>query len=98
MASTLRTCIPRPADANDSTTYTVQYESPAQAEVLEKWLPLITRELAQTLGNSQLKFSLKQVDGEGSPISWTERQILDHLIAQNERIGELVNKLNLTLE
>lgn len=97
MASTLRTCIPRP-EADGATTFIVEYESPAQAEVFEKWLPLITRTLAEKLSNSALNFSLRQVTGDGSPLAWTERQVLEHLIAENEHVSELVNKLNLTLE
>lgn len=98
LASAMRTCLPVPDGESHDETFKVAYESPAQAEVLEKWLPVITRELAGKLHNPDLRFRPEQVSGKGSPLAWTERQVLDHLLSTNENLSELVDRLKLTLE
>ena len=96
LASTLRTCIPTPIEGS-RTDFRIMYESPAQADVLEKWLPVLTREIGQSLGNSTLRFIPEQITGEGSPLTWTERQVLDHLLEKHESLRKLVETLHLSL-
>lgn len=97
LASTLRTCLPSPVEGS-TTEFTVYFESPAQADVLEKWLPKITRELAAKLRNSALHFIPKKVEGQGSPLSWNEREVLDQMVSNNENLRRLVETLKLSLE
>ncbi len=97
LASTLRGCIPTPAEGS-MTDFKIRYESPAQADVLEKWLPVLTREIGQSLGNPDLRFIPEKVEGEGSPLAWTERQVLDHLLEKHENLRKLVESLHLSLE
>lgn len=96
LASTLRSCIPTPVDSSP-TEFKVRYESPAQGDVLEKWLPVLTRELGQLLANPDLRFTLEKVEGEGSPLAWTELQVLDHLLEKHENLRKLVEALQLSL-
>ncbi len=98
LASTLRTCVPSPAGDDKPEAFNVNFESPAQAEVLEKWLPVITRELAAKLNNSRLTFTPKKVEGKGSPLAWTERQVLENLMKDNANLRSLVESLKLTPE
>ena len=96
LASTLRSCIPTPVEGSP-TDFRIRYESPAQADVLEKWLPMLTREIGRSLGNPDLRFIPEKVEGEGSPLAWTERQVLDHLLEKHDNLRKLVETLHLSL-
>lgn len=97
LASTLRTCLPQKSD-EDAVMFKISYESPAQADTLDKWLPVLTRELAAKLRNPDLRFVTELVSGEGSPLAWTEKQVLEHLMGQNENVRKLVESLRLSLD
>ncbi|MDE6144849.1 MAG: hypothetical protein K2F96_01070 [Muribaculaceae bacterium] len=59
---------------------------------------MLTRELAAKLRNPDLRFVTELVSGEGSPLAWTEKQVLEHLMDQNENVRKLVESLRLSLD
>lgn len=96
LATTLRTCLPQKVEGTNA-DFNVFYESPAQAEVLEKWLPTLTRHVADAVRNPALRLIPSKVEGEGSPLTWTESQVLERILERNPVFRSLAADFNLTL-
>jgi DNA polymerase-3 subunit gamma/tau len=94
LVATMRTCRPRKLEGD---TFLVAVESQAQVESLEHSLPAITQYVRQCLQNDMITFRVEVVQGEGSPATWTESEVLNHMLEASQPLRELVEELKLTL-
>jgi hypothetical protein len=44
-----------------------------------------------------ITFRVEVVQGEGSPATWTESEVLNHMLEASQPLRELVEELKLTL-
>lgn len=94
LVSTLRSCTPQATDTPGAFAVTV--ESPIQQQTLEAILPTLTRYITEKAGAAS--FTITVAQGDGSPIGWTERELLTHITEENPNMRQLIDKLQLKLE
>lgn len=95
LATTLRTCLP--AQQADG-TWVVAVESPAQQSSIEQRLPTLCRTVGQRFGLPELPIKVMLVEGDGSPATWTESRVLQHILDNHDIIRTMVEELHLSLQ
>lgn len=95
LVSTLRTCSPVATERPGH--FKVNVESPIQQQTLEAILPTLTRYISDQTGGTAL-LDILLADNGGSPIGWTERELLEHLTEEYANVRTLIDTLKLKLE
>jgi DNA polymerase-3 subunit gamma/tau len=95
LVSTMRSCRPRRTEAD---TFLVAVESPAQEKTLLDNMGAIRTYVRNKLQNDSINFLVEIVQGEGSPRTWTEREVLEHMMSDHPAVHALVDTLKLTLD
>lgn len=78
-------------------TYLVTVENEKQHEELAAAMGELTEFLRDTLGNDSVTLSVSLNQGEASPHTWNERQVLNHMMEHSPEINDLISQLGLTL-
>ena len=95
LVTTMHSCRPRRMQAD---TFVVAVESPAQEKTLLDNMGAIRSYVRNKLQNDSINFEVEIVQDEGSPRTWTEREVLDHMITDHQAMRSLVDSLKLTLD
>jgi DNA polymerase-3 subunit gamma/tau len=95
LVSTMHSCRPHRTEGD---TFVVPVESPAQEKTLLDNMGTIRTYVRNKLLNDSITFEVEIVQGEGSPRTWTEREVLEHMMADHPAVHELVDSLKLTLD
>lgn len=95
LIATMRSC--RPKHMQDH-MYIVAVESPAQRQTLESNIGKIRTYMRDKLANDLVDFTIEVVEGEGSPRTWTARQVYEHMLADHPALKVLAEELKLTME
>ncbi|MCM1162865.1 MAG: DNA polymerase III subunit gamma/tau [Muribaculaceae bacterium] len=78
-------------------TYKVMIENVKQQEELSRALPEILKKLRDTLSNDLINIEVEMNQGEASPHTWNERQVLDHMSGTNPMLKDLISDFGLTI-
>lgn len=78
-------------------TYELGVTSTMQLDILQRELPKICALLRDTLSNDAVELSVRLVEAELSPQFWTEKQVLEHMLANHPEVGELMTKYKMRL-
>ncbi|MDE5901033.1 MAG: hypothetical protein K2H33_06735, partial [Muribaculaceae bacterium] len=95
LIATMRSC--RPKHMQDH-MFIVAVESPAQQQTLESNIGNIRRYMRDKLANDLVDFTIEVVEGEGSPRTWTARQVYEKMLADHPALKVLAEELRLTME
>lgn len=77
--------------------YSLTVENPAQRDLLEHSLPDIKQYLHDALGNDFISFEVKMNEGESAPYTWSERQVLAHIVETTPYFKKFAQDLKLSL-
>ncbi len=77
--------------------YRVMVENEKQREEMEMAMPSILATLRGTLGNDHISVTIELNQGEASPHTWNERQVLQHMVDNNPEMRDLIDTLQLTI-
>ncbi len=78
-------------------TYRVMIENEKQREELEAHMMSLLTFLRDSLGNDNITLTIELNQGESSPHTWNEREVLQHMIENNPEMRELIDSLQLTI-
>ncbi|MCM1521657.1 MAG: DNA polymerase III subunit gamma/tau [Muribaculaceae bacterium] len=94
LANTMRASFPAHVEGF---TYKVMIENLKQREELERAMSYILDHLRRTLGNDLISIEIELNQGESSPHTWNERQVLDHMTEGNPVLRDLIADFGLTI-
>lgn len=91
---TMNQCRPR---RREQDSYIVVVESQPQLATMRDAMPALLDHIHNCLANDSVTIEVAINEGEGSPQTWTEREIFAHLLDTNPSIKALTADLHLTL-
>ncbi|MDE6418342.1 MAG: hypothetical protein K2K49_03950, partial [Duncaniella sp.] len=81
----------------DGVRYRVMIENEKQREELLAAMPGLLRHMRDALSNDHFALELELNQGEASPHTWNERQVLEHMAAANPGLRDFISDYGLTL-
>ncbi len=90
LVNTMRASFPTAADPAAPHSYTVMVENEKQREEMAANMPAILAMLRDTLGNDLITITVNLNQGESSPHTWNELQVLRHMLDANPGMRTLV--------
>ena len=81
----------------EGAAYKMMIENEKQREEMESMLPSLLAHLRDRLRNDLFTLSIEINQGEASPHTWNERQVLNHMVENTPILGELINDFGLTI-
>lgn len=78
--------------------YVLKLESQAQYDVIYGAMPELMAHMHNSLSNDLFTIELVIDEGEGSPLTWTDREVYQHMLQKSASVRSLVDNLKLTLE
>ncbi len=82
----------------DKDKYLVPVDDSIQVDTFNESLHEILAYFRDALSNDSITFSAQVVQGETSPITWTQRQVLQHMLQIRPQLAELIESFHLTLQ
>ncbi len=81
----------------DNGRYAVTVDDTMQIDALNESKTEILNYVRERLRNDTFDFDIAMRTGEASPITWTQREVLTHIVEKNPHVRELIETLSLTL-
>lgn len=78
-------------------TYKIMVENEMQRNIVAQATPSILRHIHDALKNDYFNLTVEINQGEASPHTWSERQVLNHIIENSPILKSLIDDLHLTL-
>lgn len=94
LVNTMRASFPTQVEG---AAYKMMIENEKQREEMESMLPSLLAHLRDRLRNDLFTLSIEINQGEASPHTWNERQVLNHMVENTPILGELINDFGLTI-
>ncbi|MDE6395274.1 MAG: hypothetical protein K2K77_08030, partial [Duncaniella sp.] len=94
LVNTMRASYPAHVEGH---TYRVMIENEKQREELEAHMHSLLTHLRDSLGNDDVTLTIELNQGESSPHTWNERQVLQHMLESNPEMRELIDALQLSI-
>ena len=94
LVNTMRASFPTQVEG---TSYRMMIENEKQREEMEAAMQYLLPYLRHTLGNDMLTLSIEINQGEASPHTWNERQVLNHMVGNTPLLGEMIDDFGLTI-
>ncbi len=79
------------------TAYKMMIENEKQREEMTANMPSLLAHLRRELGNDSFTLEIEMNQGEASPHTWNDRQVLDHMIANSPELSALIDDFHLTI-
>lgn len=95
LVNTMRAAMPSIGD--DCTTLTIVVENELQRAMMEEEKGRLLPYLHKNLRNDFVKLNVDVNVGTGSPRTWTDREVYQHLLEQNPQMADFVKELDLHL-
>ncbi|MCM1310096.1 MAG: DNA polymerase III subunit gamma/tau [Bacteroides sp.] len=91
----LKSCPPRRTQGDN---FVVGVTSEAQQKILHDSLPEIHAFIRKRLLNDDITITPKLIEGDAAPEVWTDTQVLEHLMKENDQLRRLSEEFKLTME
>ncbi len=78
-------------------TYKIMVENEMQRNIVAQATPSILRHIHDALKNDHFNLTVEINQGEASPHTWSERQVLNHIVENSPILKSLIDDLHLTL-
>lgn len=95
LVNTMRASAPTIGD--DMTTLTIVVENELQRTLMEEEKARLLPYLHKNLGNDFVTLNIEVNAGEGSPRTWTDREVYQHMLEQNPQMADFVKEMDLRL-
>lgn len=94
LINTMRASYPTREEGN---TYKIMVENEMQRNIVAQATPAILRHIHDALQNDHFNLTVEINQGEASPHTWSERQVLNHMVENSPALKSLIEDLRLTL-
>ncbi len=78
-------------------TYKIMVENEMQRNILTQAMPTLMKHLHDSLSNDNVSLTIEINQGEASPHTWNERQVLSHMIENTPILRSFIDDLKLTI-
>lgn len=95
LVNTMRASMPKMED--DRKTLTIVVENELQRVLMEEEKPILLPYLHKQLKNDFITLNVTVNSGEGSPRTWTDREVYQHLLEHNPQMADFVKEMDLRL-
>lgn len=92
--NTMRACPPKRLD---DITYEMTVFSESQMQIMNAVMSQLRSEMCTALKNDKLLVAIRLEMGASSPATWSEREVLAHIIDQNPAMQTYIDSLGLSL-
>jgi len=94
LVNTMRASYPSLVEGH---TYRVMVENDKQREELETHMQSILSTLRDATANDHIRITIEINQGEASPHTWNEREVLQHMVEQNPDMRDFIDSLQLSI-
>ena len=94
LINTMRASCPSPMEGH---TYRVMVENEKQREEMISAMPSILSTLHDATSNDHIMITVEINQGEASPHTWNERQVLNHMVENNPGLRDFIDDMQLTI-
>ncbi len=94
LINTMRASFPSPMEGH---TYRVMVENEKQREEMISAMPSILSTLHDATSNDHIMITVEINQGEASPHTWNERQVLNHMVENNPGLRDFIDDMQLTI-
>ncbi len=94
LINTMRASFPSPMEGH---TYRVMVENEKQREEMMSAMPSILSTLHDATSNDHIMITVEINQGETSPHTWNERQVLNHMVENNPGLRDFIDDMQLTI-
>lgn len=81
----------------DGDSYFVAVDDAIQVNVLNESKPEILAHLRSSLKNDFIDFEARIAETESSPVTWTQKEVLQHMVKERPALASLIRDLGFTL-
>ena len=78
-------------------TYRVMVENEKQREELETHMQPLLATLRDATANDHISIIIELNQGEASPHTWNEREVLQHMVEKNPEMRDFIESLQLSI-
>ncbi len=96
LVNTMRASFPT-AEGEGGNVFKMMVENEKQHQEMTEAMPAILQYLHDTLRNDHVEIHVEINQGEASPHTWNERQVLAHIIEERPILKEFIDSFGLTL-
>lgn len=94
LCNTMRACQPVHIEGN---RYRIVVENPGQHEMMTNILTELYPHMRNFLENDYWELIIDENRGEGSPLTWNDREVLNHMLEENAQVRQFVSAFKLSL-
>ncbi|MDE6378197.1 MAG: DNA polymerase III subunit gamma/tau [Duncaniella sp.] len=94
LVNTMRSSFPAPKETGG---YKMMVENEKQREEMMEAMPELLKYLRDTLANDTVEIEVELNQGEASPHTWNERQVLAHILEHNPSLKGFMDDFKLTI-
>lgn len=94
LINTMKAALP---ERKEGDHYTIAVDDNIQIETINESKPNILKFLHDRLSNDNIDFIVEQRVGEAPPSTWTQRQVLQHMLQKQPQLGKLISDFGLTI-
>lgn len=94
LINTMRASFPTQTEGD---TYSIMVENEMQRSVVEQASPQLLKFVRDAIQNDNFTLTTEINQGESSPHTWSEREVLDHMVESIPELRNFIDDLNLTL-
>ncbi|MDE5935675.1 MAG: hypothetical protein K2G95_07905, partial [Muribaculaceae bacterium] len=95
LVNTMRASMP--SIGSDMTTLTIVVENELQRSLMEEEKARLIPYLHKNLDNDFVTLDVKVNAGDGSPRTWTDREVYMHLLEKNPQMADFIKEMDLRL-
>lgn len=94
LVNTMRASYPALVEGH---TYRVMVENEKQREELETHMQPLLATLRDATANDHIRITIELNQGEASPHTWNEREVLQHMVEKNPEMRDFIESLQLSI-
>lgn len=94
LINTMRASFPAPQEGH---TYKIMVENEMQRQTLEQAFPALLKAVRDELSNDHITLTIEINQGEASPHTWNEREVLNHMVENIPALRGFIDDLGLTI-
>lgn len=94
LVNTMKAALP---EKKEGDMYMIAVDDTIQIDTINEAKPDILTFLHDRLANDNVDFTVEQRVGEAPPSTWTQRQVLQHMLENQPQLGKLISDFGLTI-
>ena len=94
LGSTMLGSLPQPSEGD---IFDIYVDEKIQVEILDQFRPELLAKIHDTLSNDNIEFRTHIRQGESSPATWTQRQVLAHMLDECPELQKFIDDFSCTL-